>query len=140
MSIRSLLLLLVVLIPVVSFAFLTRNNSVNKQFTRMADTLKPLAIVVNVEIVEERIEEFLKVIEIDAKGSIENENGGCLRFDVLRDHSDPKKFTFYEVYVDAEAAARHREYAHFKVWSDFKASGGVVSQTAVKSNAIFYTA
>lgn len=96
-------------------------------------------MVVTVEIKPDRIEEFLKVIEIDAKGSVENENGGCLRFDVLRDQTNPYKFVFYEVYVDADAAARHREFPHFKVWTDFKASGGVESQSAIKSDALFYT-
>jgi quinol monooxygenase YgiN len=100
---------------------------------------KPLAIVVSVEIKEDRVAEFLNVIAIDAIGSVDNENGGCLRFDVLRDQTNPCKFTFYEVYKDAEAAARHREYPHFKVWTDFKTSGGVLSQTAVKSDALFYT-
>ena len=58
---------------------------------------------------------------------------------MLRDQTNPLKFTFYEVYRDAEAAASHREQPHFKVWSDFKASGGVVSQTAVKSDAWLFT-
>lgn len=122
----------------------------------LAASTSPLAIVVNVEIASDRIEDFLKVIKIDAEGSLNNENGGilpvelmiaclfnrggigCLRFDVLRDQTNPNKFVFYEVYVDADAAARHREYDHFKVWTDFKASGGVLSQTAVKADAFIY--
>ena len=78
-------------------------------------------------------------LETDARGSVENEGGGCLRFDVLRDQTNPLKFTFYEVYKDADAAARHREQPHFKVWTDFKASGGVVSQTSSKSDAWLFT-
>ena len=98
----------------------------------------PKAVVVSVQIKPDRIDDFLKVIEEDAIGSRERENGGCLRFDVLRDQSDPTKFIFYEVYKDDEAAARHRETPHFKLWTDFKASGGVVSQSAVKADAIFF--
>ncbi len=98
----------------------------------------PKAVVVSVQIKPDRIDDFLKVIEEDAVGSRERENGGCLRFDVLRDQSDPTKFIFYEVYKDDEAAARHRETPHFQLWTDFKASGGVVSQSAVKADAIFF--
>ena len=98
----------------------------------------PKAVVVSVQIKEDRIDDFLKVIEEDAIGSRERENGGCLRFDVLRDQSDPTKFVFYEVYKDDAAAARHRETPHFQLWTDFKASGGVVSQSAVKADAIFF--
>jgi (4S)-4-hydroxy-5-phosphonooxypentane-2,3-dione isomerase len=98
----------------------------------------PFALVVSVEIKPDRIDDFLKVIEEDAIGSREREEGGCLRFDVLRDRSDPNKFVFYEVYRDDDAAARHKETAHFKLWSDFKASGGVVSQSVIKADGIFY--
>ena len=78
------------------------------------------------------------VIEKDARGSIENEGGNCLRFDVLRDNENECKFVFYEVYRDMESIAVHKTMPHFQLWSEFKASGGVVSQTAVKSTAILY--
>ena len=98
----------------------------------------PFALVVTVEIKPDRIQDFLKVIEEDAVCSREKESGGCLRFDVLRDRSDPNKFVFYEVYQDDDAAARHKDMPHFKLWSDFKASGGVVSQSVVKADGLFY--
>jgi hypothetical protein len=44
---------------------------------------------------------------VTAQGSRAEE--GCLRFDVLRDQTDPCKFFFYEVYVDAAAVAVHKE-------------------------------
>jgi (4S)-4-hydroxy-5-phosphonooxypentane-2,3-dione isomerase len=78
-------------------------------------------------------------IDIDAKGSVANEGGGCLRFDVLRDQSNPCIFHFYEVYTDEAASLRHREYPHFKVWSEFKATGAVVSQSVIRSDAIIFT-
>jgi quinol monooxygenase YgiN len=99
----------------------------------------PISLVVTVEILEDRIAEFLDVIEKDAIGSRNNENGGCLRFDVLRDHSNPNKFHFYEVYVNEEAINIHKAMPHFQLWTDFKASGGVASQSVVKADAIFYT-
>ena len=93
------------------------------------------------------------------------EEPGCLRFDLLRDSSNLNKFYFYEVYVDTAAVDNHKATPHFKArtprshtcihahtnyhadahtpplvysqaWSDFKDSGGVVSQTASKCTAI----
>lgn len=57
----------------------------------------PITIMVTVTIKEDMLEEFLKVMQEDVAGSLERENGGCLRFDVLRDPSTPNKFMFYEM-------------------------------------------
>ena len=84
-----------------------------------------IAIVVDAEIVPDRVEEFLKVIEEDAKGS--RDEPGCLRFDVLRDNDNPNRFFFYEAYIDTAAVDEHKAMPHFKLWSDFKASGGCTS-------------
>ena len=104
---------------------------------------QPIALVVSVEIKPDRLEEFmgtaknlhnspliftiltvpctLGVIEKDARLSIQNEGGNCLRFDVLKDNESSNKFIFYEVYKDLDAVARHKETPHFKLWADFKA-------------------
>ena len=57
---------------------------------------------------------------------------------MIRDIENECKFVFYEVYKDMESIAKHKTMPHFQLWSDFKASGGVVSQTAVKGAAILY--
>ena len=101
-------------------------------------TRAPIAIIVSVEIKEDRIEDFLVAIEADAIGSRTNENGGCLRFDVLRQKDNSNAFVFYEVYADEEAMEFHRNTPHFKLWTDFKASGGVVSQSVVKCDGTFF--
>lgn len=90
-----------------------------------------IAIVVDVEVEPSRVDEFLKVMQQDAEGS--RTEPGCIRFDVLRDISQSNRFFFYEVYVDAEAVAVHKEQPHFKLWSDFKASGGVISSVSTKA-------
>jgi quinol monooxygenase YgiN len=102
-------------------------------------TKVPTAIVVNVEVDPARLDEFLTVIELDAVGSRMEPDGGCVRFDVLRDQSADNKFVFYEVYRDAEAVAVHRSTPHFQAWTDFKASGGVLSQSVVKADAIMFS-
>lgn len=95
---------------------------------RMAVSEDAIAIVVDAEIEPDRVEEFLKVIEEDAKGS--REEPGCLRFDVIR--ASDTRFFFYEAYVDAAAVDTHKAQPHFKLWSDFKESGGVVSSVSSK--------
>eukprot|EP00440_Ansanella_granifera_P047664 gb/GFBE01051627.1/.p1 GENE.gb/GFBE01051627.1/~~gb/GFBE01051627.1/.p1 ORF type:complete len:145 (+),score=38.51 gb/GFBE01051627.1/:1-435(+) len=102
---------------------------------RMAEA--PLTMVVEVVIKPDRIDDFLAALKVDAEGSRKEE--GCLRFDLLRDKEDANKFVFYEVYKDAEAAAVHKETPHYKAWADFKATGGVVSQTALKMDGIDFT-
>ena len=82
-----------------------------------------IAIIVDAEIEADRVDEFIKVIEADAKGS--RDEPGCLRFDVLR--AGDTRFFFYEAYVDADAVDVHKAQPHFKLWSDFKASGGCTS-------------
>ena len=86
----------------------------------------PFAIVVEAEIVPERVEEFLDVIEKDAVGSRAEE--GCLRFDVLRDQSDPNKFFFYEVYVDAAAVAVHKEQPRLEILHGLSSIGRVLGK------------
>ena len=74
-----------------------------------------IAIVVDAEIVPDRVDEFLGVIEKDAKGS--RDEPGCVRFDVLR--ASETRFLFYEAYVSDEAVDTHKAQPHFKLWSDF---------------------
>eukprot|EP00308_Calcidiscus_leptoporus_P026020 CAMPEP_0119373790 /NCGR_PEP_ID=MMETSP1334-20130426/27839_1 /TAXON_ID=127549 /ORGANISM="Calcidiscus leptoporus, Strain RCC1130" /LENGTH=148 /DNA_ID=CAMNT_0007391663 /DNA_START=14 /DNA_END=460 /DNA_ORIENTATION=- len=104
---------------------------------RAAAASEPLAVVVSVEIVPERVPEFLEAMQIDVSGS--REEAGCLRFDLLKDADAPNKFVFYEVYADSAAAAVHKETSHYKAWADFKASGGVVNQATSKCTAIDFT-
>jgi len=90
---------------------------------------------VEAEVKEDRIEEFLDLIEKDAVGSRGEE--GCLRFDVLRSQDDPNKFFFYEVYKNTDAVVFHKAQPHFALWTDFKASGGVVSSVSKKADGWF---
>eukprot|EP00747_Dinoflagellata_sp_TGD_P185048 gnl/TRDRNA2_/TRDRNA2_41295_c0_seq1.p1 gnl/TRDRNA2_/TRDRNA2_41295_c0~~gnl/TRDRNA2_/TRDRNA2_41295_c0_seq1.p1 ORF type:complete len:143 (-),score=21.13 gnl/TRDRNA2_/TRDRNA2_41295_c0_seq1:68-496(-) len=97
----------------------------------------PVALVVSVEIKPDRIDEFLTAMRADVHGS--RRETGCLRFDLLQDPVDPTKFVFYEVYRDGRSVARHKEQPHYKVWSDFRASGGVVSQSVRTLSAIDFS-
>ena len=100
-------------------------------------TPDPIALFVTVEIEESRVPAFLEAMAVDVSGSRKEE--GCHRFDLLRDQSDPNKFSFYEVYKDADAIDLHKTFDHYKAWADFKAEGGVISQTVLKADAIDFT-
>mmetsp|Transcript_364 Transcript_364/g.742 ORF Transcript_364/g.742 Transcript_364/m.742 type:complete len:155 (+) Transcript_364:42-506(+) len=91
-------------------------------------TAEMVPILVEVEVKPERLDEFLDVMKADSEGS--RTEPGCLRFDVMQDSENPCKFWFYEVYKDAAAAAAHRDFPHFKLWTDFKADGVVSSKSS----------
>lgn len=96
----------------------------------------PVAVVVNVEVQSDRLEEFVKLIENNAVNA--RTEPGCLRFDVLRSPTNPAQFTFYEVYKDKNAVAHHKSTDHYNVWAEFKASGGAVSAVSAVSEALFF--
>jgi (4S)-4-hydroxy-5-phosphonooxypentane-2,3-dione isomerase len=48
---------------------------------------------VTVQVKPEHVAEFLEVVRYDAEHS-ENDEPGCLRFDVIQDKDDPKRFYF----------------------------------------------
>jgi (4S)-4-hydroxy-5-phosphonooxypentane-2,3-dione isomerase len=74
-----------------------------------------LAIWVKVRIKPELRQRFLDAIETDALGS-ERDEPGCLRFNVLQDHTDQNVYYFYEVYTSSEALEAHRAAPHYAVW------------------------
>ena len=68
---------------------------------------------------------YVKQEFVDAfvKATVENHNGsvreaGCLRFDVLGHADDPCRFLLYEAYESDEAAAAHKQTAHYLKWKD----------------------
>jgi len=48
-----------------------------------------------------------------ARISLDREGGGCMRFDVHQDHSDPTLFLLIEIYRDEAALTAHRESQHY---------------------------
>jgi autoinducer 2-degrading protein len=60
---------------------------------------------------------FMKTALEDARGSNQDEPG-CLRFDVLVDEKDPNVIYFYEVYKDQAAFQAHTQAPHFTQYRD----------------------
>lgn len=62
---------------------------------------------------------------------------GNLRFDVLQNASDPAKFTLYEAYETEEAAAAHKNTAHYLKWRDTVADWMAKPREGVKHNILY---
>jgi autoinducer 2-degrading protein len=89
---------------------------------------------VHIWVVPEKIDEFINA-------TIENHNlskleSGNIRFDVCQDSSDPNKFMLYEAYTSEQAAAAHKETAHYKKWRDSVASFMVQPRQGIKYNIL----
>lgn len=76
-----------------------------------------LTLFVELPVKSDRIDDFLRAMEENARSSVRDEPG-CLRFDVSRDREDPSKVYLYEVYVDAAALDAHRTMPHYLKWRD----------------------
>jgi (4S)-4-hydroxy-5-phosphonooxypentane-2,3-dione isomerase len=74
-----------------------------------------IAMLIKVRIKPELRDRFLEAIEHDAIHS-EQDEPGCLRFNVLQDSEDENVYYFYEVYRDEAALEAHRQTPHYEVW------------------------
>ena len=70
---------------------------------------------VKVRVKPDMRQKFLDAIEVDALGS-EQDEPGCVRFNVLQDDADENVYYFYEVYRDEVAVETHRAAPHYAVW------------------------
>ena len=61
-----------------------------------------------------------------------------MRFDVLRDNNDPNKFLLYEVYVDAAAAAAHKETEHYNKWRETVAPMMASPRSAIPTTPVAF--
>ncbi len=71
---------------------------------------------VHVHVKPERTEDFKAATVINARES--RREPGVARFDVVHEVEDPTRFVLIEVYRSAQAAAAHKETAHYQRWRD----------------------
>ena len=74
-----------------------------------------IALVVSLDVVPGRLDEFTAAIATNAERTFTDEPG-CVFFDVVQDLADDHHFVFYELYVDQDAVAAHRAAPHFAQW------------------------
>ncbi len=75
-----------------------------------------LHVHVEVRVVPGREADFLAATTENARES--RNEPGVVRFDCLRSTDDPSRFLLIEIYRDADAAAAHKETAHYLTWRD----------------------
>jgi autoinducer 2-degrading protein len=73
-------------------------------------------MLVHVRVLPDSLGDFLEASRTNHEGSVREP--GNVRFDILRDPEDPAHFLIYEVFTDGDAAAAHKETAHYLAWRD----------------------
>ena len=94
-----------------------------------------IVTLVHIWVKKSFVQDFIAASEENHKNAV-NEPGN-LRFDILQDAEDPAKFTFYEAYESAEAAAAHKETAHYKRWKDTVANWMSKPRYGVRHHILF---
>ncbi|RAP75912.1 antibiotic biosynthesis monooxygenase [Paenibacillus montanisoli] len=75
-----------------------------------------IVTIVKVVVIPEFVDDFIAATLDNHRGSVQE--AGNLRFDILQHLDDPASFTLYEAYESEEAAAKHKETAHYLKWRD----------------------
>ena len=76
-----------------------------------------IALMVTINIQPAFREQFIEAMMGDARGANEDEPG-CLRFDVIQDASNSNRIHLYEVYRDEAAIEAHRKAPHYLKWRE----------------------
>lgn len=90
---------------------------------------------VHVNVKPEFVEAFKQATVENASNSVKET--GIARFDVIQQTDDPTKFILVEVYKTADAAAAHKETAHYARWRDTVTEMMAEPRQAVKYTNIF---
>jgi quinol monooxygenase YgiN len=71
---------------------------------------------VHLKVKPEFLDAFIEATLDNARNS--QQEPGNLRFDFFQQEDDPTRFVLTEIYESAEAAARHKETAHYLRWRE----------------------
>jgi len=94
-----------------------------------------LIVHVHVSVKPESVEAFKAATIENASASLGEP--GVARFDVIQQQDDPSKFVLVEVYRSPEAAAAHKETAHYAKLRDTVAPMMAEPRRSVKYSNIF---
>ena len=75
-----------------------------------------IVTIVHVQVKTGHVEDFIQASVRNHLASVQED--GNQRFDVLQSATDPCQFVLYEAYASAEAAAAHKNTAHYREWRD----------------------
>jgi quinol monooxygenase YgiN len=94
-----------------------------------------LIVHVDVHVKPESVEEFRQATIENARSSVQE--SGIARFDLVERQDDTTRFVLIEVYRTPEAAAAHKETAHYAKWRDAVAPMMAEPRQRVQYNAVF---
>jgi len=91
--------------------------------------------LVNVTVKTEYIDNFIAATQLNHEASVQEP--GNLRFDILQMADAPNQFVLYEAYRNADAAAAHKETAHYLTWRETVADWMVSPRQGVHYVGLF---
>ena len=94
-----------------------------------------LIVHVHVHVKPECVDDFRQATVENARSSVQEP--GIARFDVVQQQDDASRFVLIEVYRTPDAAATHKETAHYAKWRDSVATMMAEPRTSVKYGAVF---
>ena len=90
---------------------------------------------VHAHVKPESVAGFSQATIENARASVQEP--GIARFDVVQQEDDPTRFVLIEVYRTPQAAAAHKETAHYAKWRDAVATMMGAPRHSVKYSAVF---
>jgi len=91
--------------------------------------------LVYVHVKPDRVADFIAAAKANHLHSVQE--SGNRRFDVIQQADDPTRFVLYEAYVSAEAAAAHKQTAHYLQWRDTVAEWMASPRQGVLHHGLF---
>lgn len=72
--------------------------------------------IVHIEVLPVHVDAFIAASTVNHLESVKEP--GNLRFDLLQNQDYPNRFVLYEAYEDENAAAAHKDTAHYMKWRE----------------------
>ena len=94
-----------------------------------------LIVHVHVHVKSESVAAFRKATIENARSSVQEP--GIARFDVVQRQDDETRFVLIEAYRTPEAAAAHKETAHYAKWRDTVADMMAEPRQSAKYDGVF---
>ncbi len=94
-----------------------------------------LIVHVHVQVKPESVAEFRQATIENARNSVQEP--GIARFDVVQQQDNETNFVLVEVYRTPDAAAAHRETAHYAKWRDTVADMMAQPRQRTTFNTVF---
>jgi (4S)-4-hydroxy-5-phosphonooxypentane-2,3-dione isomerase len=97
-----------------------------------------LIVHLNVHVNADALSGFIEASRANAAASLAEP--GVARFDVVQALDDPTRFVLVEAYRTDEAAAAHKETAHYATWRDTVAPMMAEPRSSIRFRDIAYPA